>query len=202
MGGFGTVGSIDDSGAVAPGASPGHLGAGPAQFRPGSTFEVEFNGYAPVDCDRLDVNGTATIDNAELTVSWGFVPAVGDTFTIIDNDGADAVVGTFNSLPDGASLTAGNVTLQIDYQGGDGNDVVLAAAQVFPLEDLRFRSIGRSSGDAVLQWIGGVPLFQLNKKVDMGTNTLWQPVGPPTRNFEMSVPADTDEGYYQIIDGN
>ena len=202
LGGFGTVGSIDDSGAVAPGASPGHLGAGPAQFRPGSTFEVEFNGYAPVDCDRLDVNGTATIDNAELTVSWGFVPAVGDTFTIIDNDGADAVVGTFNGLPDGASLTAGNVTLQIDYQGGDGNDVVLAAAQVFPLEDLRFRSIGRSSGDAVLQWIGGVPFFQLNKKVDMGTNTLWQPVGPPTRNFEMSVPADTDEGYYQIIDGN
>jgi hypothetical protein len=45
---------------------------------------------------------------------------------IIQNDGADAVNGTFNGLPEGAVFGIGGAPFQITYQGGQGsNDVVL-----------------------------------------------------------------------------
>jgi hypothetical protein len=50
---------------------------------------------------------------------------VGTSFTLINNDGTDAVVGTFKGLPEGATLTSGGMTFQISYVGGTGNDVVL-----------------------------------------------------------------------------
>ncbi len=54
-----------------------------------------------------------------------FMPAVGSAFTLIQNDGNDAVVGTFAGLPQGATLSLGGMTFQISYVGGTGNDVVL-----------------------------------------------------------------------------
>jgi hypothetical protein len=50
---------------------------------------------------------------------------LGTTFTNIDNDGADAVIGTFNGLPEGATVHSLNGLTQISYVGGDGNDVTL-----------------------------------------------------------------------------
>jgi len=58
-------------------------------------------------------------------VGAAFTPAMGESFTIINNDGQDAVNGTFNGLPEGASLTVGGALFSIIYDGGDGNDVVL-----------------------------------------------------------------------------
>ncbi|MDY3554378.1 Calx-beta domain-containing protein [Gemmata sp. JC717] len=49
----------------------------------------------------------------------------GHQHILIANDGADAVVGTFAGLPEGASFTAGGVTFTISYVGGTGNDVVV-----------------------------------------------------------------------------
>ena len=57
-------------------------------------------------------------------------PAIGDTFTIINNDGSDAVTGTFDGLAQGATITDGNVTFTISYTGGNGNDVVLTTTDV------------------------------------------------------------------------
>jgi hypothetical protein len=47
------------------------------------------------------------------------------SFTIIDNDAADAVTGTFLGLAEGASITVDSYVFTISYVGGDGNDVVL-----------------------------------------------------------------------------
>ncbi|MEP7149893.1 MAG: Calx-beta domain-containing protein, partial [Acidobacteriota bacterium] len=58
----------------------------------------------------------------------GFVPAVGQTFVIINNDLSDAVSGTFAGLAEGAlipSFLGGTRPAQISYIGGSGNDVVL-----------------------------------------------------------------------------
>ena len=62
-----------------------------------------------------------------LNVSFtnGFVSAYGDTFTIIRNDGSNAVSGTFDGLAQGAVLNVGGRELKINYAGGDGNDVTL-----------------------------------------------------------------------------
>src|SRR5439155_3007796 len=47
-------------------------------------------------------NGSVTLGTAALTlqVARGFTPAAGTQFVIIDNDGTDAVTGTFARLPE------------------------------------------------------------------------------------------------------
>ncbi len=42
----------------------------------------------------------------------------------INNDGLDPIAGTFDDLPEGATINL-NGPLTITYTGGDGNDVVL-----------------------------------------------------------------------------
>jgi len=201
LGGIGTVGAIASSGTVAPGASAGQLGCGSATLNSGSYFEVELDGHLPVDYDQLDVNGAASLGNANLDVAWGFVPAVGDEFTILDNDGTDAVAGTFNGLPEGASVVAGNVTLQITYAGGTGNDVVLAATEVTPLEPLMITSISPNPTNVLLEWEGGMPYFQVEKKTTL-TNGTWTAVTAPTRDLATSLPVDTTNGFYRVTGGN
>jgi hypothetical protein len=201
LGGIGTVGAIDSDGTVAPGNSPGRLGSGDTLLQAGSLFDVELNGYMPADCDQLDVNGAVKLDNADLKIAWGFVPAVGDTFTILDNDGADVITGTFNGLPDGSTLTAGNVELKITYAGGTGNDIVLTAADVTELGPLHFISMGMHATNAAMEWAGGVPFYRLEKKESL-TNDLWIAVTPLTRDFSGMVPADTTNGFYRVTGGH
>ena len=61
----------------------------------------------------------------EPTLSFSSLSGGGETFTIITNDGRDAIGGTFSGLPEGASLAINGLTFQISYVGGTGNDVVL-----------------------------------------------------------------------------
>jgi dienelactone hydrolase len=102
-------------------------------------FTVDLRGTTPgTGYDQLKVHGTVATQNAYLTVNvgGGFTPAAGQTFVIIDNDGADAVSGNFNSFcfgcfgtqyTEGATITTGGFSFRISYHGGDGNDVVLTA---------------------------------------------------------------------------
>lgn len=49
---------------------------------------------------------------------------IGDEYFIIRNDGTDPVIGTFANYPQGSRYTDSNgVVYEIDYAGGDGNDV-------------------------------------------------------------------------------
>ena len=68
-----------------------------------------------------------TISNANLTftpVGTGTLPP-GTSFTVIDNISANPIVGTFANLPDGEILTSGGITVQANYHGGTGNDLIL-----------------------------------------------------------------------------
>jgi hypothetical protein len=66
-----------------------------------------------------------------LQGSLGFASSINQQFTIINNDGADAVQGTFDGLAQNASLYLGGERFTISYTGGTGNDVVLTR-QVTP----------------------------------------------------------------------
>ena len=44
---------------------------------------------------------------------------------LIDNDGTDPIVGTFNGLAEGDSVFFGAITAKVTYVGGDGNDFAL-----------------------------------------------------------------------------
>jgi hypothetical protein len=78
------------------------------------------------DHDRLNVSGTVTLGNATLITSGTIATGPGNTaIVLIDNDGDDAVSGTFNGLAEGSTVIINGISFRISYVGGDGNDVTL-----------------------------------------------------------------------------
>ena len=77
-----------------------------------------------------------------LNLSAGFNPAAGTQFTIIDNDGTDAVSGTFAGLPEGASVSAGGKAFTISYKGGTGNEVYSFGAATTAEVDIVIELLG------------------------------------------------------------
>ena len=135
LGGGGTTGdvTVNSGGTLSPGSSPGTLHTGDLTLNSGSHFTVEIAGTtAGTDYDQVVVTGTVTLNGASLDLSLlnSFDPVAGDSFTIIDNDGADAVTGSFAGAAEGGFINSGAQTFEVSYQGGDGNDVTLTAVDL------------------------------------------------------------------------
>ena len=126
LSGTGTVNTVALSGGnLSPGATTGILNTGNLTFT-GGTFNAALASTSSYS--QANVTGTVTLgSNTTLTLSPTFTPVTGNTFTIINNDGSDAVSGTFKGLAEGGSVTISGVSYTISYQGGTGNDVVLTA---------------------------------------------------------------------------
>ncbi|WP_417746389.1 tail fiber protein [Rosistilla oblonga] len=141
--------TVNSGGTLAPGNSPGEMQVDALILNSGSTFEVEIDGSAPTDYDRVVVSNAdtpgspdtadVTINNSSLSISLNstggsYNPQIGEQFTIIQNEGTDPIgdglggSGTFAGLAEGALFTAVGETFSITYVGGDGNDVVLTVA--------------------------------------------------------------------------
>ncbi len=140
FGGTGTVGATNvTSGAISAGTVDSPTGI--LNISNGLTFSANgiylnkiggttagADGY-----DQLNVTGAVNLSNARLEViplsSLGvgtFRAAIGDTFIIVNNDGTDAIGGTFLNAPEGAVFGAAlNTAYRITYRGGDGNDVAI-----------------------------------------------------------------------------
>jgi autotransporter-associated beta strand protein len=139
--GTGTVGAISGSlgvGEIKPGNvnGIGILKSKSISLDGDDTFSVRAIGGTSTPGSThslLQVTGTVTLGNAKLELS-----AAGDLLTsteqqeivIIDNDGADAVSGTFADLPSGATFVLNGALFRIRYAGGTGNDVTLTAVSV------------------------------------------------------------------------
>ena len=98
----------------------------------GGNFNVLLNGRgtAGTDYDQLDATGDVTLGgNLNVILGVGYTPAFGDSFIIVNNEGADPISGTFAGLPEGGLLAVGGDVFQISYTGGDGNDVVLTCVK-------------------------------------------------------------------------
>ncbi len=130
-GGTGAIISTARGGTVAPGTSPGSFTSGNLFWNEATVFEVEIGGTTPgVDHDQLQVAGGVNLGNAQLQLLLfdEYLPAGGQWLTILENDGADEIVGVFAGLPEGSGVMAGNQEFTITYVGGEGgNDVVLTA---------------------------------------------------------------------------
>lgn len=135
LGGTGTVGAVN---VVQGGISAGTLTSptGILNISNGLTFTAngaylcKIGGTTPGanGHDQLNVTGSVTLANARLgPLPWNaFRPAIGDSFTILRNDGTDAINGTFLNAPEGAVFAGPlNTAFRITYVGGDGNDVVV-----------------------------------------------------------------------------
>ena len=125
---------VNGGGVLAPGASPGSITfSNSLTLAPDSTFAVELNGSADGQYDRIVTLGTVSVSNSVLSLSLGFTPLVGDTFTITSNLGPSAVFGVFvdpqgDVLLDNAIFVVDGTTFEISYTGNaDGQDVILTA---------------------------------------------------------------------------
>ena len=133
--GFGfTQRNVTVSGTLDPGDGVGTLSTKSVTFADGSTFALTLESRAR--SDRLNVAGTVNLNGqVNLVLRLGYVPADGDSFILIDNDGTDAIGGTglarfsFGSttLEEGALFAVGAQRFQISYAGGTGNDVTVRA---------------------------------------------------------------------------
>ncbi len=140
----GTLGGIGSISAAVSAASGGTVQGGT-----NSLTELTINGNLSMtagvtgqfflggaDSSKLAVNGTVALNNTTLNVSVNSTPVYGTTFFIIENDGSDDVVGTFNSLAEGDlySVSYGGTTygFKVHYKANSatgertgGNDVAL-----------------------------------------------------------------------------
>ncbi|MCL4204010.1 MAG: autotransporter-associated beta strand repeat-containing protein, partial [Pirellulaceae bacterium] len=140
LGGNGTVAgdvTILGDGTLSPGASPAKQSYGSLTLMSGSDFDVELfgtdpgNGASGYD-QAIVLPGPGPVDVSDARLQLFFdatwhVPSPGDEYTIIDNQTDTAIVGTFADLMNNATFEQGGFRFSIDYEGGDGNDVMLTA---------------------------------------------------------------------------
>jgi len=129
--GSATIGTGTGLGAV---LEPGNLGIGTLKIgaltlKADATYQAELN-LGDTTADKIIVTGVTLDSSPNLTLTGvaGTLP-FGTYYTLIDNTGATAVTGTFNGLPEWATIAVGGYNFIITYIGGDGNDVVLMDAR-------------------------------------------------------------------------
>ncbi|MFN9040723.1 MAG: hypothetical protein ACK5YO_30825, partial [Planctomyces sp.] len=126
---------------------PGNL-----PIKPASTTLVEITGSgAGTRYDQTNVTGTVDRTGATLSLNLtSFGLAAGNEYIIINNDGADDIIGRFADLPDGAIVSqnfgAPGQTARISYHAGTGNDVAIIVDEVAPAVQIP------TSGDAELEF--------------------------------------------------
>jgi autotransporter-associated beta strand protein len=125
--GFGSVGSIQNAGTIAPLTLSG-LQCGAATFLPGSMLNVELDGIDQIwPYAALSMNGTNLL-NGSLNVSLanGYAPIEGEDYRIVGNLSTNMIVGTFQGLPENSVISLGLHRFRINYNAGDeGNNVML-----------------------------------------------------------------------------
>ncbi len=203
--GTGTTGAVSANGGqstVLPGDSPGILNCGNFTGSGSAIFQVELNGSNPgTGYDQLNVQGTVNLSaGTTLSGTLNYPSWLSNSFTIIKNDGADAVVGTFKQLAEGATVTMSGQQFRISYVGGDGNDVVLTQITGLPRPTLTIQK--GPPGSVVLLWQTNNPGFTLQATTDL-TGTGWQTVLPPPAtngvNYVVTNPITSSALIYRLI---
>jgi fibronectin-binding autotransporter adhesin len=154
--------------------------------------------------DQLHVVGPVALNGVQLILTpTNFVAPLASSYLIISNDGNDAVVGTFAGLSQGAVLTVDGMFFQVDYRGGDGNDVVLTRVS----SALRISGISPTA-PGVLQ-IGATGTPGLPHVLDGATNLtlpiIWLPIhtniadGLGNLIFVDSTITNFPQRYYRVI---
>ena len=137
LGGSGAVGAltVQAGGTVAPGNSPGILSTG--NYNQAGTLSLELNGtLAGAEYDQVNVSGTVNLSGL-LTATVGYTPVNDQLLFILNNDGSDAITGTFSGLDDLDTIDLGGYQWRISYTANyagsntgtftGGNDIALMA---------------------------------------------------------------------------
>jgi hypothetical protein len=127
--------TVQAGGTVAPGNSPGILSTG--NYNQAGTLSLELNGtLAGAEYDQVNVIGTVNLSGL-LTATVGYTPVNDQLLFILNNDGSDAITGTFSGLADLDTIDLGGYQWRISYTANyagsntgtftGGNDIALMA---------------------------------------------------------------------------
>jgi fibronectin-binding autotransporter adhesin len=127
LAGRGQIGNLTaQGGTLSPGNSPGILKIGNLIGNPNTTYRCELNNTnAGTGYDQLSITGWVQLGGSPLQLVLGNAGAVSNRYTILVNDGTEAITNTFSGLSEGVTFYASGTPFRITYQGGTGNDVVL-----------------------------------------------------------------------------
>lgn len=198
LGGTGTIGSavnVASGAAAAPGLSPGTLTvAGDITLDSGATLHVELNGDA--DYDQLATSGATrivTLGGASLDISLGYTPAIGTTFTIINNDDSSSILSgelecAGEPLGDNETFVTAGTLIRVDYDAGtDGNDVLLTVVAPTLSVDMAVLVGARLNVDAPASMSLGLV------EIDTQGN-------PASTLFAIRVGTDPNSGWLRFVD--
>ncbi|MDQ6477209.1 DUF4347 domain-containing protein [Dyadobacter sp. LHD-138] len=172
--GSGTIvnSSFTNAGTIAPGNSPGILSHTGNLINNG-TVNVEIGGtIAGTGYDKILVSGAMTISGT-LNVSLinGYVPVLGDEFTIID---AASITGTFSTenLP-----SVSPRIWQTAYNNADGTVVLKVINDPLPVTLVSFGIVKREAA-AVLSWTTSLETNSSHFEVERSAKGLtWRAIG-------------------------
>lgn len=140
LGGTGTIASmvtLATGGTLDPGVTTGIITVGGMSLSgtgAGSTINIDITspGVAGTNYDQVSVTGGTETIAGNLRVQLAYTPGDTSNFTIISNAAGvnrSGFFATLNSQPlIGNQVNIGGIDYTLDYNGGDGNDVVLSIA--------------------------------------------------------------------------
>lgn len=89
---------------------------------------VRKTGTGPNTSTRLVLDGSLTLNGAELRLTRTTDVPLGQSITLVEMRGGN-VNGAFNGLPEGATVRVNNQSFRLTSGGGAGNDIVLTATR-------------------------------------------------------------------------
>ena len=162
-------------------------------FSSTNIFSTQINGSAAGSFGQLSVAGLVSLNSASLNIPAASNLSVGQKLMIINNGASSSIIGQFQGLVEGASITVGAVTFSISYKGGTGNDVVLTVTNVvIPPPPPTYYAIGVD--------YGGGSVVQINYA--NGTNLSFFAYSPAyTGGVRVALGDVNGDGYNDLITG-
>jgi len=139
LGGTGTIAGAVTVGSNTPGNGsflvPGESITHPGTITLQSSLTFASDGFFNVGLARglaisqVVANGVTIQSGAQFAFfnNRGVNAPVGTVFTLINNTAATPIAGVFDNLLDGLIFTDHGNTFEVDYEGGDGNDLTLTS---------------------------------------------------------------------------
>ena len=106
-------------------------------FTPGAELQLAIAGPTPDSLyGQLNVAGQVDLSGVHLKLTGAPTLVGHESFLVVNNDGADPILGEFVELPDAAVIAdflGSGRDAAITYRGGDGNDVEISVINATPL---------------------------------------------------------------------
>ncbi len=186
IGGSGSTRTIElhPGSEVAPGSPFGQLRTTSCTVLGSNKHTFEFHGAGGAATgDQFETDSQPDLGKCTLKLSFaaGFNPAVGQQFVLVDNNHAGPTLGTYAGLPDGTEWRpAPTLRFRINYNAGDGNDVVLTT--LTPPAPAQLNRVIFNPGLPAIVTGTGLPgdTYDVEATSDLGDPAGWQIIGTAT----------------------